>query len=77
MLDILKYMNHPAHNIFTSIPDESYTSDTKIVMPHQEYYLTKTTIKRYKGPPQPSQIYIPGVTRVNPTTKMNHTFDVE
>ena len=77
MLDILKSMNHPAHNLFNSTLNKSSTYDTKIVLLFQVHYLAESTIYRYKVPPQPSQGYIPVVTRIHPTTKVENSSDAE
>ena len=46
-------------------------------MLHQGYYLAETKIKIYKEPPQPIQGPNPTVTRIKPTTKVEHHFKVE
>ena len=76
-MDMFKFMNHCIQNIITSTPDASSTSDTKSVLFHQGYYLTETKTKRYKITHQTSQGSIPVVTIVHPTTKVDHTFNVE
>ena len=48
ILDTLKSMKHHRQNIFTTTPDVSYTSDTKILLFHQGYPLAETTLKNIK-----------------------------
>ena len=70
-------MNHGKKRLFISNPDKSSTSLKKKALFHQGYSISETAMQIYKGSPQPSQGYIPVVTRINPKTKANHPFDVE
>ena len=54
----------------------SYGSDTKSLLLHQGDLTAETTIQWYKEPPQCVQGYIPEVTIIQPTTKVEHPFDV-
>ena len=63
--------------LFTLAPDASSTYGTKSVILYQGYSIYETTMQRYKGTPQPSQGYIPLVTKIQPTTKAGNPFDVE
>ena len=69
----LPYLTEP----ISSTSYESYNSDTQIVMFLQGDSLSETIIQRYKGPPQPIQGYIPVLTIIFPTTRVENTFDVE
>ena len=76
MLDMFKSINHHGNNLLASNPDESSASDTNGVMFHQGDSLSGTTIQMYTWSPQPSQGYIPVVTRIQTTTKVGNPFDV-
>ena len=76
IMDMFKAINHNGHNLFTSTPDSSFTSDTKSVLFHQINYLAETTTQIYKGPPQPIQGYIAVVTRIYTKIRVGHPFDV-
>ena len=50
--------------LFTLAPDASSTYGTKSVILYQGYSIYETTMQRYKVTPQPSQGYIPLVTKI-------------
>ena len=75
-MDMFKSMNHFRKNLFTPATDESSNSDTKSSLFHQEYHISKTTMQRYKVTTQPIHGYIPVLTIIHPTTKVDNPFDV-
>ena len=77
MMNIFKSIYYRQHNMFKLTPDESSNSDTKSVLFHQRDSRSKTTIQRYKGPPQSGKWYISIVIIISPTTKVEHPFVAE
>ena len=71
---MFKSVNCHGKKLFTLAPDASSTSGTKSVILYQGYSIYETTMQIYKGTPQPSQGYIPLVTKIQPTNQSGESF---